>query len=852
MATRFWLIFLTFLFPATDGRAQNMDHDVKIESVLKANENYTSQDLKKLKMLNQLAKGYAQTDSEKGAQAAEQAYALAQSLNNELERAAAIHFKALNLASRGDVKTAIPLYEEALSVNQEHRNLFGQSENLYELGMCYNKIPDTGKAREFFEKSAMISEQIRNNNTLAKTYEELGKIYKNIPDPATALTFYQKALNIYEQSGNKKAAGSNWTQLGYLNRTLSNFDKAISCFQNSLKLMEQLGDKEEVAKSLVDLGSTYYQMANFPLALEYFQKSLKIQEESGNKRGMAIALGNMGSVYNSVDNHEKAIDHFQRALKLNEEVNNKNGIASNLGNLGLTSMAMRKDSIAVEYYLRALKINEELGRKTGIAINLINLGLVYENLHNYSKAMEYNLKALKFNEELGQKHSAATSLYGIASVILNAPDSLFPVFGIPLDQRFEKVIEYLDRSQALALETGDLARLKNVWNIYSIAYEKQGNYQKAFEAYKEYSTLRDSIEGEEVKNNITRKEIQFEFTRKEDSLKFAQQLLENQLDRQRLLNKDQEQTLLLREKELTLSNKEKDIQRLAYLKEQAERQEKEKQLSLSEKERELQSAELKTRQREIEVKNAQRNLFFGGTVLMLLLAASIFVGLKRTAREKKRSDELLLNILPAEVAEELKAKGEAEAKMIEEVTVLFTDFRGFTEIAETLSPGYLVKYLNECFTAFDQITQKYELEKIKTIGDSYMAAGGLPSPNTTHAADAINAALEMRDFIDKGKIKRQEEGSPYFEIRIGIHTGPVVAGIVGVKKFQYDIWGDTVNMASRMETSCEVGKVNISETTYELVKDQFSFVHRGKVTAKNKGETDMYFVEKKLGATADR
>ena len=212
--------------------------------------------------------------------------------------------------------------------------------------------------------------------------------------------------------------------------------------------------------------------------------------------------------------------------------------------------------------------------------------------------------------------------------------------------------------------------------------------------------------------------------------------------------------------------------------------------------------------------------------------------------EKEHSEKLLLNILPAEVAEELKAKGEAEAVQIDHVTVLFTDFKGFTAMSEKVTPKDLVRDLNECFSAFDHITEKYGIEKIKTIGDAYMAAGGLPVPNTTHATDAIRAAFEMRDFIAEGKARKVAAGLPFFEIRIGIHTGPVVAGIVGVKKFQYDIWGDTVNTASRMESSGEVGQVNISESTYSLVKDELglAFTPRGKVEAKGKGEMQMYFV----------
>jgi class 3 adenylate cyclase len=220
--------------------------------------------------------------------------------------------------------------------------------------------------------------------------------------------------------------------------------------------------------------------------------------------------------------------------------------------------------------------------------------------------------------------------------------------------------------------------------------------------------------------------------------------------------------------------------------------------------------------------------------------------------QRKRSEELLLNILPGEVAEELKTTGYAQTKAYTMVTVMFTDFKDFTSVSEKVSAELLVEEIHYCFSMFDKIIQKYTIEKIKTIGDAYLCAAGLPVSNYTHALDIVNAAIEIRDFMLKRKAEKEAKGEIPFVLRVGIHTGPVVAGVVGIKKYAYDIWGDTVNLAARMEQNCEPGKINISGATYELVKDlptglsgKFRFEHRGKIEAKNKGQVDMYYVEMK-------
>lgn len=253
---------------------------------------------------------------------------------------------------------------------------------------------------------------------------------------------------------------------------------------------------------------------------------------------------------------------------------------------------------------------------------------------------------------------------------------------------------------------------------------------------------------------------------------------------------------------------------------------------------------------EKRIADLTKKYLIGIACLLLLVAMLIYNRFRVTSRqkviieaEKKKSDDLLLNILPAEVADELKAKGMADPKLFEHVSVMFTDISGFTQISERLSAAELVAEIDHCFKAFDHIITRYGIEKIKTIGDAYMCVSGLPISNTTHAIDIVSAAIDIQAFMQEYAQLRRSQGKEVFEIRIGIHSGQVVAGIVGLKKFAYDIWGDTVNIASRMESSGEAGKINISGTTFALIQHAFKCTYRGKVQAKNKGEVDMYFVD---------
>lgn len=271
---------------------------------------------------------------------------------------------------------------------------------------------------------------------------------------------------------------------------------------------------------------------------------------------------------------------------------------------------------------------------------------------------------------------------------------------------------------------------------------------------------------------------------------------------------------------------------------------------------EMANNELARKQIEVDLLNqrrkTQRIIVFATAIALffiLLLAIALYrrnIYIKRTnaviEKEKERSEKLLLNILPEKTANELKEFGKVKANKFESVSVLFTDFISFTAHSERTDPELLVNSISVYFGAFDDIIEKYGLEKIKTIGDSYMCAGGLPEPLESHAVKMVRAAFDFLDFVEEMKTKRKDD-EPSFEMRVGINTGPVVAGVVGHDKFSYDIWGDTVNVAARMEQMSEAGKINISESTYELIREDFECELRGEFEVRNRGKMKMYFVK---------
>jgi len=573
-----------------------------------------------------------------------------------------------------------------------------------------------------------------------------------------------------------------------------NPDAGLKYGFEGLELAKKLGWTKGMAAAYYSIGGNYANKADYANALEYEYKALKIYEQINDRPKQALLLQNLGVVYHTSGNQQKALEYDQKALDMYSVLNNREGVAAMYSNMANVYYSLDEKDKVLENNLKALHIYEDLNHARGVARLLGNIANFYAENGDFSKAMPYYFDALRKEKALDNKNGVTRNMGNIGETYLDIAkdttgtvkaDSLIP-YGRAANLR--KALEYLTTTVDNAKELKQTEYILAFEEVLSETYMLSGNYNDALRTYRHYVAVRDSVYDVEKYNAATRTELNYEFGKREDSIKYEKRLTEVRL-----------------QEEKKLRNKEK--------------------------------------------------IFYSiGLLLVLIFSAFMFNRWRVTQRQKKviekernRSEGLLLNILPAAVADELKQKGSADAKLFDDVTVMFTDFKNFTQISERLSPKELVAEIDTNFKIFDQIIGKYNIEKIKTIGDSYMCAGGLPVANTTNAYDVVSAALEIQEYMRQYLEQQKAAGKEIFEIRIGIHTGPVVAGIVGVKKFAYDVWGDTVNIASRMESSGEAGKVNISGATYELVKNQFTCVYRGKVEAKHKGHVDMYFVESKIG-----
>ncbi len=593
---------------------------------------------------------------------------------------------------------------------------------------------------------------------------------------------------------------------GYL---FSQPDSAFYFAQLEYDFAKKRGLKKFMAFARILQAKTFEFKGETQKAIEYHIQGLEINRESKQERGTAISLGSIGNNYFALGNFPKALEYYIECLEVSRELTDAQIIAAMASSsIGLIYHEQEDYEKAIKYLEESLEIYEQNKDLPRIAKTLINIGSSYGGLTNHQLALDFTLRGLETYRTLEDKAGMALALKSISFSQNNLKE---------YDKALEFAYQGLDIYNELLIpkETAELL------NLIGIIHNTKNERQKAISfCQKGYYTAKKSNSKLELVD--------------------ACRCL---YDSYKALGNDK-LALLYFEEKVALKDSlfnEENTKKLTQLEMQYDFDKKEA-AALAEQERKDAIAA-----QELKRQKMMRNGFIGGFAIVVLFAGVFLVQRNRIGKEKERSEELLLNILPAETAQELKDKGHSDAQLIDQVTVLFTDFKGFTAMSEQLSPKELVKDLHLCFSLFDQICEKHGVEKIKTIGDAYMAAGGLPSPNNTHAKDVVEAALEMAEVVEKGKAMKIAQNLPFFEIRVGVHTGPVVAGIVGLKKFQYDIWGDTVNTASRMESSGEVGKVNISETTYQLLKgdEKFTFESRGKIAAKGKGEMEMLFVSLK-------
>ena len=573
-------------------------------------------------------------------------------------------------------------------------------------------------------------------------------------------------------------------------------------------LADQLDYGKGKARALKNIGLGHYYQGDYLKVLDYWTQSLEAFQEIKDTAGIANILNNLGATYYTQGSDDKAIEFFLQSLRIAERLKDTVRITSALVNVGAIYCDNEKDyDKALNYFWQVGKFEKlyPLDQQT-LSGYLTAIGELHSDMGNYDSALYYLEQSVPVNENtvripetlirIGQVHKEKGAYDTAIKYQLDAyraakesdqnlflTRSLLELGNIYQEIGSKEAFSAYREAEHLAKEGGLNYELRDIYKGLSLTSAKAGAFQDAYKYNEQFQAIKDTLFNLETDDKVRGLQFTYEIDKKQDEIN--------------LLEKDSE---------------------IAQL--QAKR---------------------------------QKAISIGAGIagfLLLIMAIGLYQRYKFIRRtkniieaEKDRSEELLLNILPSETAEELKDTGEAKARKFEMVSILFTDFKGFTSIAANLSPEELVQEIHERYKAFDEITTKYGIEKIKTIGDAYMAAGGLPVANDTNPIDVARAALEIRDYMISLKQECIEAGRPYFEIRIGIHSGPVVAGIVGIKKFAYDIWGDTVNIASRMESNSEAGQVNISHTTYELIKDQFACTYRGEIEAKNRGKLKMYFLE---------
>ena len=587
----------------------------------------------------------------------------------------------------------------------------------------------------------------------------------------------------------------------------SNPDSSMILAKQAMDLADRIKYQRGKAYGFKWIGSVYYDRGDFPKALDNFTRSLRIFENEKDTLGISNLQSNIGSVHNSIGDYPTALEYFINSLRNAEIVKDSMRIGTALVNIGTVySEDEETYSEAIENYRRSIDIFEKIEYVQGYAVANLNFGEWYLKVGQPGEAVSYLEDALKVFRDFDADPSPPLNFLGEAHLGLeqydlaeafhqealvaakekeNMPEEAKAYLGLGNKYletgAYTRAIDFYKKGLVLTDSTGVLKDRKDLYEGLAKAYSTIRDYKNAFSAQQNFADVQDSIRCEGYEERMGNLSVQF-------GLETA-------------------------EKEIELLNTKNELN-------------------------EIQIAE-----------DARAKQLFQIIIGLFLAIIAGFVFQyfyirrtnKRLAFERNRSEEILLNILPKETAEELKENGFIKAKEFEHITVLFTDFKAFSLIAERISAENLVKSVDYYFKSFDEITERHGLEKIKTIGDAYMCAGGIPTANTTHVRDSFGAAREILKFVNDTELSPPPGIYP-FRIRIGLNSGPVVAGVVGTKKFAYDIWGNTVNIAARMESGSVPGRINVSESIYEELKDEFPFTYRGELKVKDQ-VFKMYFAD---------
>lgn len=555
-----------------------------------------------------------------------------------------------------------------------------------------------------------------------------------------------------------------------------------------------------------------------------------------------------GLAFNEVNDMALALSYAEELILLSTTMGDMDMLYTGYLNKGYILLESGDLEMALDAFLLASKTGRERGNILSEAVAIVALSDAYAEAGDFERSEEGYLKGItllrqpEFQDTIGGKRQLAVAHFNLGDLYLstNKPreaQKFLREAGILFDMVGDKtasfsVIGNLGRSYS-AMGEYDKAE-ENL--IQAIELLSEAGYPDHVAAYQE--SLTEVYIGQkkyEEAHKTGLKSLENAYTTGDKAQISASSALLARLDS---ITGDYEEAYT----HLSLHMAFKDSMDVATVgMTRLEREKAELQVQRQESELQLQAVQQKRQQLTIWV--------VGITALLLTVIAfgsyRRYRFIKNTneiiSQERDRSDNLLQNILPKQTAMELKSLGRVRAQRFDEVSVLFTDFKGFTGHAESMDPEKLVESIDYYFSHFDTIMDKYGLEKIKTVGDAYMCASGLPYPSIDHAFRITEAALEILEFVEASK-KNDSEDHARFDIRIGINSGPVVAGVVGTKKFAYDIWGDTVNIASRMESASEEGKINIAENTYELIKNDFDCEYRGNMEVKNRGKLNMYYV----------